>query len=293
VTLLVLGAGGQVGRALCRLAAARGIPCRGLDRSALDITDRAAVAAAVAVAGLVVNAAAYTAVDQAEREPEAAYAANRDGVANLAEACAAAGRPLLQLSTDYVFDGERTAAYRESDAVNPLSVYGASKAAGEAALRQRLPAHLILRTAWVFAATGHNFVRTMLRLGRERREIRVVADQIGGPTAAADVAAAILTMAAAAAKPGFSAWGTFHFAGAPPTSWYGLAQAVLEGRSSARLAAIATADYPTPARRPLRAVLDCTRIAAAFGIAQPQWRQSLRQVLREIDQGAEVPGRVD
>ncbi len=194
MTLVVLGAGGQVGRELAELARAQGLAVRALARSEVDITDAAAVAEAVRGADFVANCAAYTAVDKAETERDRAFAVNATGPGVIARACTEMGAALLHISTDYVFRGDGDRPWREDDPIAPLSVYGESKAAGEAAVRAALPRHVILRTAWVFAAHGSNFVRTMLRLGAERPELRIVADQHGGPTPAAAIAAAILAI---------------------------------------------------------------------------------------------------
>ena len=214
--ILVTGANGQVGHALVE---AGGEQVVGLGRAALDITDRAAVQRAVAqhAPDVVVNAAAYTAVDRAESEPERAHWVNRDGPAHLAETCADAGIPLVHLSTDYVFDGTKGAPYTEADATNPLGVYAQSKVAGEEAVRERLDRHVILRTSWVFGAHGANFVRTILRLMGERETLRVVADQHGNPTAATDIARAALDIAEQIER-GHTSWGTYHFAGQPATT---------------------------------------------------------------------------
>ncbi|MDR6289240.1 dTDP-4-dehydrorhamnose reductase [Inquilinus ginsengisoli] len=282
MTLVVFGAGGQVGRELAELAQAQGLAVRVLARSEVDITDAAAVAETVRGADFVVNCAAYTAVDKAEAERDQAFAVNATAPGVIAQACAEAGAALVHISTDYVFPGDGDRPWREDDPIAPLSVYGESKAAGEAAVRSALPRHIILRTSWVFAAHGSNFVRTMLRLGAERPELRIVADQRGGPTAAADIAAAILAVRDRALAPGFSDWGTFHFSGAPATTWYEFAAAIFAARggSGPKLHPIATSDYPTPARRPANSVMDCGRIARVFGVAQPDWRQSLAAMLR-------------
>ena len=255
---------------------------RALARSEVDITDAAAVAAAVRGADFVANCAAYTAVDKAETERDQAFAVNATGPGVIARACAEAGAALLHISTDYVFRGDGDRPWREDDPIAPLSVYGESKAAGEAAVREALPRHVILRTAWVFAAHGNNFVRTMLRLGAERPELRIVADQRGGPTAAADIAAAILAIRERALAPGFDGWGTFHFAGAPATTWHDFAAAIFaeKGGAAPALHPIATSDYPTPARRPSNSVLDCGKIGRVFGLAQPDWRRALSAVVR-------------
>ena len=196
-----------------------------LDRRGLDITDRAAVFAAVPGCDLVVNAAAYTAVDRAESDAETAFAVNATAPHHIATACREAGIPLIHISTDYVYDGTKPGAYVEEDPVNPLGVYGRSKAAGDAAVAATLAEHVILRTAWVYSAHGGNFVKTMLRLSAERPSLRVVADH-GLPTAAADIAAAIVAIAARIAA-GDGRWGVFHFTGAGETNWHGFAEAIV------------------------------------------------------------------
>jgi dTDP-4-dehydrorhamnose reductase len=236
----------------------------------------------------VVNCAAYTAVDRAESQPERAFAVNAGGTEIVARAAAARGLPIIHLSTDYVYDGTAAAPHREDEAIAPLNVYGASKAAGDASVAAANPAHLLLRVSWVFGIYGANFVKTMLRMGRERRELRVVADQTGGPTEARDIADAVIAMAAACRRPGFSAWGVYHFAGAPNTSWHGFAEAIFERvrQSRPRLVAIPSRDYPTPAARPLNSTLDCHRILEMFGIEQPDWRRSLSRVLADLEERA-------
>jgi dTDP-4-dehydrorhamnose reductase len=286
--VLVLGAGGQVGRELCRYAWPTGTSLIALDRSRLDITRREAIAAAFSEARpeIVVNAAAFTAVDRAESEAEAAWTVNRDGPAHIAAACHAAGIPLIHLSTDYVFDGKTSRPYREDDPVNPLGVYGASKEGGERAVREALREHIILRTAWVYSPHGHNFVKTMLRLAAERPALRVVADQTGSPTNAADIAAAIARIAEQLGS-GNVAWGTYHFAGAGAVTWQGFAEAIfgLAARwrgPPPRVDAITTAEYPTPAQRPANSVLDCARIGVAFGIVPRPWRAMLAEAIEEL-----------
>jgi len=286
--LLVLGAGGQVGHELCRLAWPVGYSVAAFDRAGLDITEREKVFAAVTRErpDIVVNAAAYTAVDRAESEPEAAWAGNCTGPANLAAACHEASIPLIHLSTDYVFDGTKTGPYREDDPVKPLGVYGESKEAGDRAVGDALPQHVILRTAWVYSAHGHNFVKTMLRLAADRPALRVVADQIGSPTSAGDIAAAIGVIVARLVA-GSTLWGTYHFAGGGAVSWHGFAEAIFELASPWRgppplVEAITTADYPTPARRPANSVLDCRRIGEAFGIVPRPWREVLAEVIGEL-----------
>lgn len=286
--VLVTGAGGQVGAELVRRARAP-LVLDARDSHALDITDRAAVRLAVAGADLVINAAAYTAVDSAEREPERAFAVNRDGVAHLADACAAGGIPLFHISTDYVFDGRAGRAWREDDVPAPLGVYGASKLAGEKVLRERLDRHLVLRVSWVFGALGSNFVRTILRLAAEREELRVVADQVGGPTPADAIADSLLALAVRFGQGGALARGTYHYCGTPAVSWHGFAEAIVaEARRRMplrvqRVTPITSAEFPTPAARPANSRLDCGRLRADHGIEQPRWDAGLRRVLDECD----------
>jgi len=292
----VTGSAGQLGHELMREAPKAGAAVRGLGRGDLDIADAAAVAAAVTEAvgagcDVVVNAAAYTAVDKAESETARAYAVNRDGPGHLAAACRRVGLPLIHISTDYVFDGTGTGAYDEAAPVAPLGVYGASKEAGERAVREGTPEHVILRTSWVYAAHGHNFVKTMLRLAGERDKLRVVDDQRGIPTAAVDIARAILSIAAktlAARRTGGPvAWGTYHYAAEGPTTWCRFARTIIEraasrtGRQPA-VDAIATADFPTPARRPANSVLDCGRVVRTFAPPRRPWQDGLDEVLNEL-----------
>lgn len=288
--IMVTGSAGQLGRALLQAPGNDGIERVGLDRGRLDVTDRAAVLDAMAglAPDVVVNCAAFTAVDAAETHRAAAFAVNRDGAAILAQACAARGCPLIHLSTDYVFDGEKAAPYVEDDPTGPLNVYGASKAAGEAAVREHLAEHLVLRTSWLYGAGGGNFVASILRRAAVQAEIPVVDDQRGCPTAAPDLAAAILALARRAAA-GDCVWGTYHCCNEGETSWFGFASAILEGRrDTARPVPVATAAFPRPARRPRRSTLDCRLLAARFGIALRPWRAALADVLREIGTMREV-----
>ena len=286
--ILVFGASGQIGREVCRAAWPPRYAILPLDRKAVDITKSAAVSAMLAreTPDLVINLAAYTAVDRAESEPEVAWAANCAGAAHIAGACDESATPLVHQSTDYVFDGRKTGPYREEDAVGPLGVYGRSKEAGERAVRAAVARHMILRTAWVFGAYGANFVKTMLRLAAERPVLRVVADQRGCPTAAADIAAALMVIAAHIER-GKAKWGTYHFVGAGAASWHSFAQAIFD-QAAPQLAAcpqvepITTEQYPTPARRPMNSVLDCRKIEEVFGISSPPWRTALATVIREL-----------
>jgi dTDP-4-dehydrorhamnose reductase len=279
--LVILGAHGQVGRALVAQARQRPISNRAVGHAECDIGDASAVDQAIKGARFVVNCAAYTAVDRAETEVEVANHVNRNGAGNVAEACAQAAVPLLHLSTDYVFDGHNPRPAREDDQPRPLSVYGQSKLGGELAVRERLKSHIILRTSWIFSAHGQNFVKTILRLAKVQPKLRVVADQIGGPTAADDIAKAILDIIALSTAPDFGQWGTYHFSGAPVVSWFEFAKTIVAHRDTVMLP-IATQDYPLPARRPLNSVLDCSRIYSVFGIVQPDWRVALRNVLKEL-----------
>jgi dTDP-4-dehydrorhamnose reductase len=286
--VLVTGAGGQVGYDLVALGGA-GLELLGFDRAALDITKPDAVDAALGRARprLAVNLAAYTAVDKAEDEPDAAFAVNRDGAANLARACRRLGIPMIHVSTDYVFDGTKESAWREDDSVAPLSVYGKSKAAGEAAVRAALPEHAILRASWVFGAHGRNFVRTMLgRIGKSK-ELRVVNDQRGCPTAAADLACAIVAVAHRMLAEAGRHAGTYHYCNEGTTTWFGFAEAIFarareRGLDPPRLAPIKAADYAAKARRPANSVLDCAKMVARFGVVRPPWRESLKPVVDAI-----------
>jgi dTDP-4-dehydrorhamnose reductase len=282
--LLILGAQGQVGHALTLRARQESIPHYALARAECDITDRSSVQRVVEASRFVINCAAYTAVDQAETEVETAYRINTVGAENVAVACAEAGIPLVHLSTDYVFDGQSTRPANEDDPSRPLNVYGRSKLGGEIAVRECLASHIILRTSWVFSARAQNFVKTVLRLARSQAQLRIVDDQIGGPTGADDIAKAIFDIINASERPGFAQWGTYHFSGVPPVSWYEFALAILSD-ASAEVLPIKTKDYPRPARRPLNSVLDCSRIFRVFGISQPVWRAELCDVLKALNPG--------
>jgi dTDP-4-dehydrorhamnose reductase len=285
--ILLTGANGQVGWELSNRGAKRGLEILALDRSALDITDMISVSREVNRPGvsLVVNAAGYTAVDEAESEPELAFAVNRDGPSYLASACGRAGIPLVHISTDYVFDGQKKGAYLVTDPVSPLSVYGKSKAAGEVEIRKHLREHFILRTGWVYGVHGHNFVKTMLRLGLEREVVQVVDDQYGCPTYAADLAETILRIAAQLLEGRQVHWGTYHYCGKGVTSWHGFAEEIFrlaseyESLKVKRLEPIRTSEYPTPAERPVNSILDCSILAETFNIHPQPWAESLAHML--------------
>jgi len=289
--ILVTGANGQVGWELMRRADKFGVTALGTDSKTLDITDPHAVAAMIQPGAfdVVVNAAAYTAVDKAESEPEKAYAVNRDGAAYLAQACAKAGIPLIHISTDYVFDGTKQGPYVEDDPINPINVYGASKAAGEQAIREHLEQHLILRTSWVYGVHGNNFVNTMLRLAKERDELHVVADQWGCPTAAGDIAEVILGWIDRMLIGEQITWGIYHFCGEGKTTWHEFAETIITSaaeqakRSAIPVWPIRTSDYPTPAARPRNSVMTCARIQIVFAVAPRPWRVALLEVMHKVN----------
>ena len=281
--VLVFGQTGQVATELARQATSDiAMTCLGRDRA--DLADPAACAAAIAAsdADVVINAAAYTAVDKAESEEPLATTINGTSPGAMARACAARAIPFLHVSTDYVFDGSGTRAWQPHDETGPLGAYGRSKLAGEDAVRVAGRSHAILRTSWVFSAHGANFVKTMLRLGAEREKLTIVADQIGGPTAAADIAAALLTMARAFHS-GQGTSGTYHFSGAPDVSWADFAREIFaQSGLTCQVQDIPTSAYPTPARRPSNSRMDCTALARDFAIERPDWHASLARVLSEL-----------
>ncbi|HXC56158.1 MAG TPA: dTDP-4-dehydrorhamnose reductase [Rhizomicrobium sp.] len=292
LSILQFGKTGQVARALTHAAAARSdISIQALGRTEADLQRPDDIARAIRDAGpidVVVNAAAYTAVDKAEAEPDIARVVNEDSVAAMAQACRARDVPLIHISTDYVFDGTKPSPYVEDDATNPLGVYGRTKLAGENAIRAMWDRHVILRASWVYSPWGTNFVKTMLRLGAERDELRVVDDQHGAPTSAIDIAEAILSIApriARSADP--SLFGTFHFCDAGETTWRRFAEAIFADSVGwkdvkAKVVSITTAEYTTAAQRPQNSRLDCTKIERAHAVVRNPWRQSLKGVLSEI-----------
>jgi dTDP-4-dehydrorhamnose reductase len=286
--ILLFGAGGQLGQAATHLAHRRSLAFRALSRSEADVADRSAVELALRELspGLVVNAAAYTKVDAAESEIEEAVRSNAEGPAILAELCATSGIPLVHISTDYVFDGTKAGAYLETDRVAPLGVYGRTKAAGEEAIRTRHREHVILRTSWLYGAFGHNLLKTVLRLARERDELRFVADQRGCPTSTADVAEAILHIAPRlqAQEP---VWGTYHFAGTGVTTWHGFVGAIVAAQSAItgrdpKVVPITSAEYPTPARRPANSELDSGLFAQTFGVRAEPWEKRVASTVKAL-----------
>jgi len=291
VRLLVAGAQGQLARAMIELApSATDVTAFALGRPALDLTAPASVLKTLAdfKPDVIVNAAAYTAVDKAEAEPDAAMALNADGPARLAEAADKMGAILIHVSTDYVFDGTKATPYVEDDPTAPLGAYGRSKLAGEEAVRAATARHIILRTAWVHSPFGANFVKTMLRLAADRPEVRVVDDQIGSPTYAPHLAEAILAISRTALADADAArFGTYHAAGTGEVTWCGMAREVMRVSASlagpsANVTAITTAEYPTPARRPANSRLDCTKLATAFGVTLPRWEEGVAECVRRL-----------
>ena len=299
MTVLVFGGNGQVGQELLRalhgvdevVATTRsGRLPDGSDCETADFTQPEHLATLLdrIRPDVVINAAAYTAVDRAEQEPEAAFAANAQAPGVIARWCAAHGVPMVHYSTDYVFDGQGTAPYREDEPTAPLGVYGTSKRDGEAAVRAAGGRHLIFRTAWVYASHGGNFLRTMLRVGAERDALRVVADQIGTPTSAALIAE--VTVKALQHPGGLS--GTWHLTASGQTSWHGFAEAIFAEALTAGLMAkvptveaISSAEYPTPAKRPSWSVLDNHKLQNDFDIVLPPWQDGLRKVIAELRSG--------
>lgn len=284
--ILITGCNGQVGHCLAKQLEGKA-EVLAVDKEQLDITDQAAVFSAVSefVPDYIINAAAHTAVDKAEEEVELSFAINRDGPKYLAEAAESCGAIILHISTDYVFDGTGEAPYQESDTVGPQGVYGQSKLAGEQAVANACEKYLVLRTAWVFGEHGNNFVKTMLKLGQDRDELSVVGDQVGGPTYAGDIAAALITMIDYIEKQGEPEWGVYHFSGMPYASWYEFADAIfalaknqLVIESTPSLSSIPTSAYPTPAKRPANSRLDCRKIEQQFGIKPSDWQASLDSI---------------
>ena len=282
--ILITGGSGQVGhylKAQLEGCAELSVP----DSTALNIADRRSVRQTVETfrPDYIINAAAYTAVDKAESDAERAFAVNREGARHLAEAAEAAGAAMLHISTDYVFDGAGGAPYDEAAQTAPQNIYGASKLAGEQAVLEACRCAVVMRTSWVFGAHGQNFVKTMLRLGRERDSLGIVADQYGAPTAAADIAAALITIVRRHTPEQLAERaGIYHYCGSPYASWFEFAETIFAEAAAQGVLAkipavkpIATADYPTPAKRPADSRLDCGKIRAVFGIVLCNWHSAL------------------
>ncbi|UZK65037.1 dTDP-4-dehydrorhamnose reductase [Sphingomonas sp. M1-B02] len=286
--ILVTGAKGQLGTELRRAVLPEGWEVVGFGSAELDLNDLQAIATTVASRkwAAVINAAAYTAVDRAESDVVAAWQVNALAPAAFAAACQAADIPLIQVSTDYVFDGEKPGSWEVDDPVGPRSVYGASKLGGELAVRTGCHRHAIVRTSWVVSAHGANFVKTMLRVGAERDQLKVVDDQHGAPTSAHDLAAALIQIARRLVEvPNLQ--GTWHFSNAGETSWYGFARAIFDqagahGGPAPELLPIASADYPVPARRPANSLLSHAALTRDFGIVPRPWTEALSDILAEL-----------
>jgi dTDP-4-dehydrorhamnose reductase len=285
---MVTGTHGQVGFQLRQQLSQRGdVDLLALDRSGLDITDGTAVDQIVDgfQPDVIINAAAYTAVDKAEEDRARAFAVNCEGPRNLAVAAQRHGAALLHISTDYVFSGTKDGLYLETDPVDPQGVYGETKLAGEKAVIAACERHIILRTAWVFGEHGNNFVKTMLRLGLEREELGIVADQVGGPTYAGDIAAALIKIAETVCSESFDQYGTYHYSGLPHVSWFDFADCIFDqavGKqllpSKPRLNPLTTEEYPTPAKRPANSRLATDKIAQVFDVAPSDWKKALDNI---------------
>ena len=282
LSVLITGANGQLGTALRQEAALSHHQFIFASRAVLPTDQEDAVNAFFDQhhIDVCINCAAYTAVDKAETEPGAAYLANATATANLAKACAAQGSTLIHFSTDYVFDGQGTAPYKEDHAIAPINTYGASKYKGEVLAMEHCADTIIIRTSWVYAAQGHNFVRTMLRLMKEKTTLNVVNDQLGSPTYANDLAAAILHLLNSDLK---QKTGVYHYCNSGTATWYDFAIAIKElSGSTCTVHPVPTSAYPTPARRPAYSVLDTDKIRSTFSLAIPGWKDSLRQCLGEL-----------
>ena len=293
MTILIAGADGQLGRALMQRGQELELPVTGVDLPQLDISDPVGLAAVFheRKPDWVVNAAAYTDVDGAESDPETAFQINASGAGNLADCSANTGAALIHISTDYVFDGNRSTPWKESDPIAPLGVYGRSKAEGEKQVRAALDDHIILRTAWMYGLHGRNFVKTMLRLAGQPKPVRVVSDQFGSPTCAEDLAAAIFDIIGYQRRRDRDTdrrWGTYHYCNRGVVSWFAFAEAIFRiarqvtGSVAVEVEAISTDQYPTAARRPAYSVLDCTRIEKTFGIVPPGWQESLKRTVKRL-----------
>ncbi len=288
--IAVTGKQGQVVSALLERGKAAGVEIVALGRPELDLADPASIRRAIEGGrpDAIVSAAAYTAVDKAESEPDLAFAINAEGPGVLGEAAAALGVPVVHLSTDYVFSGDKTGSYVEDDATGPVSVYGRSKLEGERRLAAAQPDHAILRTAWVYSPFGANFLKTMLRLAETRDAVNVVADQHGTPTSALDIADAVLAVArrlVADRDPALR--GTFHLTGSGEATWADFAEAIFadlaeRGGKTVRVGRIGTADYPTPARRPVNSRLSGDKLAQTYGLVLPDWRESTKAVVGRL-----------
>jgi dTDP-4-dehydrorhamnose reductase len=300
VKVLVTGREGQLARGLLEAAEGAGVQVVAIGRPDLDLADEGSVAAAVARErpDIVVNAAAYTAVDRAESEPAVAHAVNALGAERTAKACAANAIPIIQISTDYVFDGAKAGPYLEDDPTGPINVYGRTKLEAEQRVAKACERHLILRTAWVHSPWGANFVKTMLGLATTRPSIGVVDDQLGSPTYAPDLARIVLAVAArAAADPAGVRWGIYHAVSRGETNWYGFAREVFQraaehGLPAADVTAIPASAFPTPARRPANSRLNCDRLRLLLGLELPDWRVGVKDCVARLAKAGQGEGVV-
>jgi dTDP-4-dehydrorhamnose reductase len=297
--LLIAGWQGQIARGLVEAApACPDVKACAVGRAALDICSARSIERALSQIepSIVINSAAYTAVDKAESDAERAFALNRDGARMLAEAAARRAIPILHISSDYVYDGRKSGAYVEDDATAPATVFGRSKLEGEIAIKEANPRHVILRTSWIFSPTGRNFVKTMLAQAAEQSQVRVVDDQRGSPTYAPHLVAAILELARQlSARKGDKGtnegpWGVYHAAGSGTTTWRELAQEVFRcsaahGGPTAEVAPIRSADYPTPAQRPANSQLDCAKLERTFGVRLPAWQEGVAECVERLVKG--------
>ncbi|MBT8370593.1 MAG: dTDP-4-dehydrorhamnose reductase [Desulfobacterales bacterium] len=291
--ILIAGAQGQLGRELIEQNRLTGYAIVAPSHAHMDITDCDKVKYFMHFhrPTLVINAAAYTHVDNAEIDRSLAFSVNKTGCANLASVCAENGLPLIQISTDYVFDGTKNTPYKETDPISPLGVYGRSKADGEAQIRMLLKEHIILRTSWLYGVYGQNFVKTMLKLAGTQKKIRVVADQYGSPTNAADLAQAIMSIADLLNRHASDDWGTYHYCGRGITTWHAFAETIMKlarrhgSIKAAQVEAVNTANYPTQAKRPPFSALNCSRIVKKFKIDLKPWQKSLEITVQKLLSG--------
>ncbi len=290
MTIFLIGANGQIGQAIKRVLMANQREFYACDREELDITDAQSTANFFNTKqfSCVINCAGFTRVDQAEQETDLAFAVNRDGIENLAVNCKAHQLPLIHLSTDYIFDGKAIQPYSIDAQPNPLNIYGKSKLAGEKILQSMWEKHIIIRTSWVFSAYGENFVKKMLQLGQSRESLSIVADQVGCPTPATELAQFLVTVADCVVTRHFSAWGIYHYCGLPAVSWYEFARVIFEFAKKItplklkELSPISAEHYHVPAKRPLYSVLDTTKTCDTFKVKPCDWRIALKQLLPEL-----------
>lgn len=290
MTILIIGCKGQVGTELCIQMEKSKTDFIAADLPEIDITDPSSVEKYIGLPQikLVINAAAYTAVDKAESDEETAFAVNAKGPGLIAQFCKIKDIPLIHISTDYVFDGTKSSAYLVDDPVSPAGVYGKSKAAGDSLIQSILEKHIIIRTSWLCSAHGTNFVKTMLRLGREKETIKVVNDQRGCPTFASDIAEAIIMISEKYVRNHDIPWGIYHYCGKGETTWFAFAEQIFElaGRNQTfklkSLLPIPSSEYPTPTKRPMNSVLNCNKIIKNFGIQPKPWKESLKKTLLDL-----------